>query len=230
MVVQRQGQLGSGAEKAKDQRHLHLPLRGRGHGFSGVGEEMIDQLKVRELQVDEIKSLYNERLTRDFPPDELKPFTMIMSALERDAYICYGALVEESILAYAFFVKCGNDALIDYYAVREDIRDAGIGSRFMQELISGPLQGMNCVLLEVEDPDCSQNVRERDIRNSRLSFYMRNGLVETGVKSIVWDVPYCVLELPLAERHSTAHIRNVYGGIYHAFMSEKVYNERVRII
>ena len=103
MVVQRQGQLGSGAEKAKDQRHLHLALRGRGHGFSGVGEEMIDQLKVRELQVDEIKSLYNERLTRDFPPDELKPFTMIMSALERDAYICYGALVEESILAYAFF-------------------------------------------------------------------------------------------------------------------------------
>ena len=59
---------------------------------------------------------------------------------------------------------------------------------------------------------------------------MRNGLVETGVKSIVWDVPYCVLELPMAERHSTAHIRNVYGGIYHVLMSEKVYNERVRII
>ena len=191
---------------------------------------MIDQLKVRELQVDEIKSLYNERLTRDFPPDELKPFTMIMSALERDAYICYGALVEESILAYAFFVKCGNDALIDYYAVREDMRDAGIGSRFIQELISGPLQGMNCVLLEVEDPDCSQDVRERDIRNSRLSFYTRNGLVETGVRSTVWGVPYCVLELPLGERHSAAQIRMVYGGIYRVLMSEKIYNERVRII
>ena len=60
---------------------------------------MIDQLKVRELRVDEIKNLYNERLTRDFPPAELKPFTMIMSALDRDAYICYGALVGESILA-----------------------------------------------------------------------------------------------------------------------------------
>ena len=155
---------------------------------------MIDRFSVRTLHTDEIKTLYKERLTRDFPPDELKPLTMIMSAVERDAYICYGALVEESILAYAFFVKWGNDALIDYYAVREDIRDAGIGSRFMQELISGPLQGMNCVLLEVEDPDCSQNVRERDIRNSRLSFYMRNGLVETGVKSIVWDAPYYFLE------------------------------------
>ena len=230
MVVQRQGQRGSGAEKAEDRRHLHLALRSLGRGISGVGKEMIDQFKVRELQVDEIETLYNERLTRDFPPDELKPFTMIMSALERDAYICYGALVEESILAYAFFVKCGNDALIDYYAVREDMRDAGIGSRFIQELISGPLQGMNCVLLEVEDPDCSQDVRERDIRNSRLSFYTRNGVVETGVRSTVWGVPYCILELPLGERHSAAQIRMVYGGIYRVLMSEKLYNERVRII
>ena len=191
---------------------------------------MIDQLKVRELQVDEIKSLYNERLTRDFPPDELKPLTMIMSALERNAYICYGALLGESILAYAFFVKCGNDALIDYYAVREDVRDAGIGSRFIQKLISGLLQGMNCVLLEIEDPNWSQDVRERDIRVRRLSFYTRNGLIETGVKSNVWGVPFCILELPLGERHSAAQIRMVYGEIYRVLMSEKVYNERVRII
>ena len=63
-----------------------------------------------------------------------------------------------------------------------------------------------------------------------MSFYTRNGLVETGVRSIVWGVPYCILELPLGERHSAAQIRMVYGGIYRVLMSEKLYNERVRII
>jgi len=113
---------------------------------------------LRVLQVDEIKTLYKERLARDFPPAELKPLAMLVSALERNGYTCYGAVVEESILAYAFFVKCGNDALVDYFAVRDDMRDAGIGSRFRQELIAGPLQGMNCVLLEIEDPRIAHRI------------------------------------------------------------------------
>lgn len=190
---------------------------------------MTYKFSVRTLRVEEIKALYRERLAKDFPPDELKPLSMIMAALERDAYMCYGAVAGETILAYAFFVKCGNDALLDYYAVRDDLRDAGIGSRFIQELIAGPLQAMNCVLLEVEDPDCAQDMREREIRNRRLSFYKRNGLGETGVKAVVWGVSYCILELPVAEWHPSNHIQTVYSELYHTMMTEKVYNEKVRI-
>ena len=190
---------------------------------------MIDRLSVRVLQADEIKTLHREWLTRDFPPEEQKPLSMIMNAVERDAYICYGAMAEESILAHAFFMKHRRDALVDYYAVREDLRGEGIGSRFMQELINGPLQAMNCVLLETEDPDFARNMQERDTRNRRLNFYKRNGLVETGLKATVRGVPYYVLELPLGERHSAETIRTMYTGIYHVAMPGKDYSERVRI-
>lgn len=190
---------------------------------------MIDRFSVRTLHTDEIKTLYKERLTRDFPPNELKPLSMITKALEEDEYICYGAVAGETILAYAFFVKCGANALVDYYAVKEDMRDAGIGSRFIRELIAGPLQGMNCVLLEAEDPDCAQDMHERETRNRRLSFYTRNGLWTTAVKAEVWGAPYCILQLPIGVRHSSDTIAAVYSAIYHAMMTDKVYNERVRI-
>ena len=45
---------------------------------------------IRALEADEIRSLYRERLTRDFPPNELKPLDMIERALRRDRYVSTG--------------------------------------------------------------------------------------------------------------------------------------------
>lgn len=190
---------------------------------------MINNLEIKTLDADEIKTLYIDRLTKDFPPDELKPLSMIMRDMERDAYVCYGAVAGETILAYAFFVKCGKDAMVDYYAVKDDMRDTGIGSRFIQDLISGPLQEMNCVLLEVEDPDCAHDLGEWENRNRSLDFYRRNGLMETGVKAAIWGVAYCILELPVGERHTADTIAAVYADIYHSMLPDAIYDERVRI-
>ena len=81
--------------------------------------------EVRELFLDQIRALYRKRLKADFPKDELKPLIVIERAHARGGYVCYGALDREDILAYAFFVKQGGLALLDYYAVRGDLRGRG---------------------------------------------------------------------------------------------------------
>ena len=98
---------------------------------------------VETLSLAQTRALYHERMTRDFPPDELKPLAMIERALARDEYISYGAVSGGDIWAYAYFVKLKEQgkpyALFDYFAVRQDLRDQGVGSGFLQALISGPL-------------------------------------------------------------------------------------------
>lgn len=188
---------------------------------------------VETLSLPQIRALYRERMKQDFPPDELKPLAMIEKALARDEYICYGAMNGEDILAYAYFVKLKERkkpyALFDYYAVRQNIRDRGVGSRFMQALIAGPLREMDCVLLEVDDPACANTPEEADIRNRRLAFYLRNGLRDADVKATVYGVQFKILTLPVGRALSREEVRQKYAALYRALLPESLFQEKVFI-
>ena len=188
---------------------------------------------VETLSLPQIRALYRERMKQDFPPDELKPLAMIEKALARDEYICYGAVNGKDILAYAYFVKLKEQekpyALFDYYAVRQDIRDRGVGSRFMQALIAGPLRGMDCVLLEVDDPARAETPEETDKRKRRLAFYLRNGLRDADAKATVYGVQFKILTLPVGKALSREEVRQKYAALYRALLPESLFQEKVFI-
>ena len=186
-------------------------------------------LCVRILTPVQIRRLYAERLKLDFPPDELKPLDRIERALARGEYICYGASDGDELLAYAFFVIAGRRALVDYYAVMPEVRDRGIGSRFIRALIEGPLADMDCVLLEVDDPDHAEEAGEASIRERRLAFYLRNGLCDTGVRARVFGVDFRILSLPVGERPSPEQTREVYAQMYRIILPPKLYSRHVII-
>ena len=190
-------------------------------------------IEVQLLSLPQVRDLYAERMVRDFPRNELKPLSMIERALARGDYACYGAARGEEVLAYAFFVlqrdgeaRC---ALFDYYAVRADLRDHGVGSAFIQALIEGPLAGLDCVLLEVDDPAFAPNARELEIRNRRLDFYLRNGLSDTAVTAEVFRAPFKVLSLPVGERPTPRLAGRYYAMLYRCMLPTPVYRRAVKI-
>ena len=189
----------------------------------------VPEMSVEALTAEQVRDLYARRLTRDFPPDELKPLSRIEQAMTRGEYVCYGAVEGGAILAYAFFVLLGRLALFDYYAVDEPLRDRGIGSRFMRALIEGPLADMDCVLLEVDDPDGAEALGEVALRRRRLVFYLKNGLVETGVKATVYGVDFDILTLPVRERPSADGVRRMYARLYRAILPPPLYEKWVKI-
>ena len=184
---------------------------------------------VQALPPEQVRALYRRRMTADFPPDELKPLSAIERALARGKYACYGAMDGEDTLAYAFFVKLGEQALFDYYAVARELRGQGIGSRFMQALIAGPLRDMDCVLLEVDDPDFAPDAAELDNRRRRLDFYLRNGLADTGLRARVWRVEYRILALPVGRLPSRRQAREIYTSLYRAIMPPEIYAAMVEL-
>ena len=186
-------------------------------------------MRIDALNIDQIRALHHERLLKDFPLDELKPIGMIESEIARGEYACYGAIEGDSIVAYAFFVTVNRCALFDYFAVRRDLRNQGIGSRFLQALIQGPLADMDCVLLEIDDPDRAENRRDKAQRLRRQAFYLRNGLIMTGVIVEVYHVFYRILTLPAGISPSDQKIREVYAMLYHSMINENLYKKWIHI-
>ncbi len=190
-----------------------------------------DPFTVEPLTLKQIRQLYAERLIKDFPSDEIRRLTNLERSYQRGEYLCFGAMSNGSILAYAFFVKLGeNDcALLDYFAVAPEHRDHGLGGAFLRKLMAGPLRGLQGALLEIEDPSKAESEAERSLRERRMQFYLRNGMVSTGVRSKAFGVDFLLLSMPVGSSPSPDDVRRMYARLYHAILSADVYAMQVVI-
>ena len=91
-------------------------------------------MTVRRFTAQEIADVYNTYLVKDFPKAEVKPLSRIQYLFEKNLYFGYGLYDEsDTLLAYAFF----SDAygcefvLLDYFAVVDGNRGAGIGCKML---------------------------------------------------------------------------------------------------
>lgn len=87
---------------------------------------LIQNIYSRPMQLAEAKAVYIGRGHRDFPLNELKPFSMIEILINSGCYECCGFYQKEddSLCAYAFMMadKETDMLLLDYFAVCEEVR------------------------------------------------------------------------------------------------------------
>ena len=82
-------------------------------------------LHIKKLNLDEIREIYNAYMHEAFPPSELRPFASMEMLYNKNCYPCYGFYDEtDSLCAYAYFscTENGKYALLDYFAVKKDLR------------------------------------------------------------------------------------------------------------
>ena len=189
--------------------------------------------EIIHLTLEQVRRVYTEQMVPAFPEDELKPLKMIEQALARGEYLCLGAADGDDVLAIAFFVKIVREGrtlmLFDYFAVREDLRDQGLGGRFLRELIAGPITAADVALLEVDEPDAAESPQALDTRSRRLAFYLRNGLHDTGAHAHVYGVTYRILSLPTGNVLAPDEVRRTYAMLYHAILPDHLYHRWVVI-
>lgn len=187
-------------------------------------------MTIETLTLPEIRNVYNHRMIYDFPPDELKSLSLIENLLKKGQYICYGMKNGKDLLAYAFFVIMGNHYLFDYFAVREDLRGTGIGSRFLQELCANRMKDAASVILEVDDPAAADSAEEKAVRDRRLRFYMKNGLRDTGARARTFGVDFLLLELPVGKPLIMEAAGQIYSRIYCSILPKRIWTRMVQIL
>lgn len=194
---------------------------------------MKEDMTIRQLNKNEIISIYTTHSIRHFPKNELKPVSSIERMISQDIYTGYGLYNRtgsETLLCYAFFTVLPDkrNILLDYFAVMEDYRGHGIGSLFLSHMKSS-VNKYDGFLIESEDPDHASDETELHIRNKRLDFYFKNGAFFTGILAEVFDVHYKLLFLPIRSAPSTETLYSDFDSIYRNMVSHENYKNKIHI-
>ncbi len=170
----------------------------------------------------QVKAVYRASLRKDFPREERKPLFVILRAMRRGIYECYGLMQGQEIVSYAFFVRQDKTYLLDYFATMAANRNRGFGAQFLS-LLHAQFCNADCVIAEVEDPVFAKTPEDRELQTRRLQFYLRNGCVDTGVREKAFGVPFVLIEMALGKMHSAKWLDEVYHAHYRSVLSKKWY-------
>lgn len=175
---------------------------------------------LKSLREKEIKQLYEERIKKDFHPLEVKPLDAILECLKERKYECFSFFADTKQIGYCFFVKKGNDYLIDYLAIYPFYRNQGYGSELLNE-IRKYLQNAGNILLETEDPSYYEGDRKQRAQR-RFCFYLRNGFIQTGIRVECFQTHYLLLSM--IQELSSEKARDIYSSLYKSILSDEMYS------
>lgn len=186
----------------------------------------------RPMRQTEARAVYIGRGHHDFPANELKPFSMIEKLMNSGCYECCGFYKKESdeLCAYAFMMADSdtNMLLLDYFAVCEEVRDKGYGSAAL-ELLKEDYIKWDGMIFEVEDDDMADAEEEKLLRQRRIAFYERNGVVMTKQKSQAFGVDFKLMIMNLGSVETGDNIGYFLESMYRKMLPENIFREQFRL-
>ncbi len=144
-------------------------------GFKFESQEYsIETIKSKEdSHLPQMQRIYYEA----FPPREVIPFSEILKKYEEGVEVLYLCRKNEEVVAIAFFAVYDEPSLLllDYFAVKTEVRGNGIGSRFLSKLLGycSEKYATSLIMAEVEDPNFGE---KRNMKDERIRFYQRLGM------------------------------------------------------
>lgn len=149
----------------------------------------------RLLTEHELDDLYEVHMKRDFPKAELKPLKALQALTDQGFYQSYGLFdPQDALMAYALYWTAGEGhdyVMLDYFAVLPHLRNAGVGSALLADMLRRFCVDGRGVFGEVEIPDTGDEAVD-DLRRRRLVLRPR-GLRQMGYTTKIFTVPFLVL-------------------------------------
>jgi ribosomal protein S18 acetylase RimI-like enzyme len=114
-----------------------------------------------------------------FPPDERDDPDQLLATIARGERRCYLAAADRAVLGLAVVLPLPSESmnLLEYLAVDQARRNAGIGSALLEDLrrrlLANPSR-TDGIVFEVESPDGAHG-EEQALRLRRVGFYERHG-------------------------------------------------------
>jgi len=186
-------------------------------------------LELRLMRETEIRRLYANALSRDFPPSELKSLSAILGMHCKGIYDVLGAYLNNQLVGYALLYCPRNDryVLLDYLAVEPEFRNKGIGTMLLKQLRSHYVLRADALLIECERPNAAPD--ELEARN-RIRFYTRAGASLTSVRIWLFDVEYSILVLPCLQMVPACNWAAKMLEFYQQMLPPDLFKQNVRLI
>lgn len=153
---------------------------------------------------DQMQALYLEA----FPKCERKPFSLMQETQAKGQVDMWSIMDGETFVGMAVTMKDKDLVLLDYFAIQEEFRGRGYGSRALQLLYRQYEKERFFLEIESTQVDCENKTQ----RESRKAFYLRNGLQEVGISALVFET-----QMELLARDCTLNFKEyqeIYEHIY----------------
>lgn len=187
-------------------------------------------MDIRHLTQEELNTIYDQHIYRDFPSREVKPLSFVRTLLAQNQYKTFGLFDDDILVAYSFwgFKENSPYVMLDFLAVLPGIRGKGYGSYFLTH-IKDTLADYQGLLLEVEDPEKALNADDLRIRQARISLYTRLGARVTGVRSRVDSVDFRILYMPLSAPADDQTVADALVSLYSALIEPRLFENDMSI-
>ena len=188
---------------------------------------MRHDIKLKTLSLKKTKVIYEERMREDFPPAELKKLQLICELFEKGLYEGFGVFEGENLLGYAYF-SMDNDHrfyLMDYFAIKKELRGQGYGSDMLQ-LITEHYKAADALICEVENPFLEEDYSLRQEKQRRMEFYRRSGWNDTGIDAWMYGVEYRILSAKASRHIEPEGLLKAYELIYRSVIENREELER----
>ncbi|MEG1660928.1 MAG: GNAT family N-acetyltransferase [Clostridiales bacterium] len=170
---------------------------------------------IKTLTKEQLREIYHSYLERDFNPAEIKPLASIEALYDQGLYDCHGFYEEDQLMAYALLCHYpqGQIPLLDYLAVMPEQRSKGLGGIFLQALAQ-QYQDQPGLMLEVENPAFFLDATDQKLKQRRVDFYVRQGVIKTTVRCRLFGIEMLLMYLPLKKSANDTQIRQELLNIY----------------
>ena len=187
---------------------------------------MLELLTMNEA---EIRLLYTEALSRDFPPNELKSLSAILTMYHKGLYDVLGAYQNNQLVGYALLYCPRGDqfVLLDYMAVVPAFRNQGVGTMLLKQLRRHYAAQAAALLIECERPKTAPDEFEA---RKRIHFYTQAGAALTSVRIWLFDVEYSILILPCGQTIPECDCAAKMLELYQQMLPPELFKHNVRLI
>ena len=188
-------------------------------------------MKTEQLSEQQRISIYNNYLVHDFHKSEVKPLKTIENLVEKGNYVCLGFYEDTDFLGYAYFVKSDttNNLLLDYFAVNEQYRAKGLGSKIISTMKKQLTGKYSSLLGEVENPEFANDDNDKLTRERRIAFYLKNGFKVSNVKCCVSVDNYVMINLGIDKELNDEEIYEEMNELYNIIFGEEFFKNNISI-
>ena len=173
-------------------------------------------MELKLLNKEELKQLYAQEMTVDFPKAELKPLRAMLLLMDRGLYEPLMVMENGEGVGYAlvWLPSSRQGGLLEYFGVLRGRRNGGLGSKILALLAEryGQIFG------EAEAPD-SDDRSENDLRRRRIAFYQRNGFRVLDYECALFGVHFNCLYL--GPERDDRKIERLHRSVYADYFSQE---------
>ena len=148
-----------------------------------MAQNQTPDIRLEPVLTEELPA-YEALYLEAFPASERKPFSLLQTRAQEGKAELLSIRFDGAFAGLAVTLLHGPYVLVDYLAVAPEFRNHGIGAVVLDLLRARYPQRI--LFLEIEEP-------ETELQARRRNFYIRNGILPTGLAITLFGVPMLIL-------------------------------------